>query len=467
VTGLVLTVAAFAVCFCLGRVSLGLGMSALVMVGYAYGILRANFYNIYTYFLFDAACLGLYLARLETLAAAWTRGDRHPFLFWSKLVVLWPFVVMAGFFLVPQHLFIQLVGLRAAVWFLPFLLLGAAAQDRDLRLLSRCLAVLNLVALAMGLAQFFWGVERFFPRNPVTELIYRSRDVAGFTAYRIPSLFSSAAAYGGTMAASLPWIFGRWVQGGVRWAESLLLTAGICAAALGVFLCGARLPFVFLVSLSAYLVLQLRSRLPALVMMAVLAAGIGYVVSSDERLQRFTTLEDTEKVVTRIQGSANLTLLEIVLEYPWGNGLGGSVGTSVPRFLLDLSPGFFQVGGENEYSRLALELGIPGLLLWIGLLLNTLLRRASGPTPGWDIGSRLVWLYAVLVWLAGLIGTGVLTAIPGAALLLFGMGAISGVAASPGTGAFGGPRGGSAGSVRPGPAFRRAMPTPSQAGVQR
>lgn len=425
--GLLLSVLALVTTFVLGRVTLGLGLVAVAATGYFYGIVRANYYDGFSHFIFDSACLGLYLAQLEAMIGLLRRQGSHPLITWFKLLFLWPFVVLAMFFLFPQSPLVQFVGLRAAVWFLPFLLVGGIAKDRDLDTFANGLALLNLAALAVALAEYRWGVERFFPQNPVTELIYRSRDVAGFTAYRIPGPFSSSAAYGGAMAASLPWIFGRWMQPSVSVWEKLLLLLGMTAAALGIFLCGSRTPVIFLILLGGYIVFQIHSRFSALLLVVVTALAIAYVVSSDERMQRFTTLGDTSYVIRRIQGSTHVGILEIVFSYPLGNGLGGAVGTSIPSFLMDEQSGFKQVGGENEYCRIALELGLIGAILWIGFLCSILTRKARGPSRCWDLGARLIWLYAALSWGNALIGTGTLMAIPATPMLLLGMGVISGV----------------------------------------
>jgi len=429
--GLAFSGLAFVAAFLFGRASLGLGMASVLATGYFYGILRANYYDGFSHFIFDCACLGLYLAQLDSILRLLAERKNHPLVMWFKVLVSWPIILFMLFFLFPQHPIIQFIGLRAALWFLPFLLLGGAATERDLNVMARALAVLNLAALALAVAEYRLGIERFFPKNPVTELLYRSKDIAGFTAYRIPGPFTSSAAYGGMMAATVPWLFGRWIQPRVHPLESVLMLAGMLAAALGVFLCGSRSPVIHLFAMACYMVLQLRSQLPALMLMLVAGLGVAYVVSNDERLQRFTTLDDADAIVKRIHGSAHVGILEVLMDYPMGNGLGGAVGTSIPSFFLQYAADFKQVGGENEYSRIALELGILGLLLWLGFLATLLLRRPIGPTPAWNQGARLVWIYTLLCWATAIIGTGMMTAIPGTALLLFGMGMISGVGRRP------------------------------------
>ena len=58
-----------------------------------------------------------------------------------------------------------------------------------------------------------------------------------------------------------------------------------------------------------------------------------------------------------------------------GNGLGGG-GTSMPYFLESQVRHPVQI--ENEYGRIMLEEGLPGLALWLGLILWTVTRRCRG-----------------------------------------------------------------------------------------
>src|SRR6266581_857105 len=104
-----------AVFFC-GRRSIGCGLVALLVVGYAYGILRANLPTTASHFIFDAAVLGFYAATFMSPLASqdWYRSlSLRP---WLLVLILWP----AALFFVPvQDWMVQLVGLRGAVFFLP------------------------------------------------------------------------------------------------------------------------------------------------------------------------------------------------------------------------------------------------------------------------------------------------------------------------------------------------------------
>src|SRR5262245_16438811 len=195
--------------------SLGLGFATVFAAGYFNGVIRANFLGVFTTFTFDAALAGLYLGffagRSRDVAGLWSTPAGQ----WVLALIGWPALLT----LVPVNdLLVQLVALRATVWFLPALLIATRLTGADLAVIARALAVLNLVALAGGLYVYVFGVQALYPRNAVTEIIYKSRDVAGWTFHRVPSFFLSAHAYGGAMLFTMPFLldrlFGRRVVNG-------------------------------------------------------------------------------------------------------------------------------------------------------------------------------------------------------------------------------------------------------------
>lgn len=405
-----LCVAAFVASYLLGRKALWAGLAVVVGVGYFYGILRANLLQSASHFIFDASVVGLYLA-------AFTDPTRLPenrlasMKAWLLVLIGWPLVL----FMIPlQDPLIQLVGLRGNAFLLPFLLIGAYLDKEDLMKLALAVAGLNLLASAFGIVEFFVGIEPFYPLSPVTELIYRSNDVASYRAHRIPATFSSAHAYAGTMVTALALLIGAWVERPAwRW-QRLLIAGGIFVSVLGVFMAAARSHalVLFLVLGAASLSTKLRTQ--ARWAWPVMLLAVVYVVSSDVRLQRFQSLGDYELVATRVAGSVNMRFLELASEYPLGNGLGGG-GTSVPHFLQHRLRNPLSM--ENEYSRIVLEQGLPGLGIWTAFLIWLLSRGSPWRTGPWGLGRRLGWLTAVAYYGSGLIGVGLLTSIPQSALL--------------------------------------------------
>src|SRR5262249_37130083 len=145
-----------------------------------------------------------------------------------------------------QHPLVQLVGLRGNAFLLPFLLIGGWLRPRDLDGLVLWLAGLNLLAFGFAAAEYVLGIPAFFPKNPVTDIIYKSNDIAGYTAYRIPACFVTPHAYAGTMVTTLPWLIGGLVQPRISLWRRGAIAAGVAAAVLGLFLSGTRISIALL-----------------------------------------------------------------------------------------------------------------------------------------------------------------------------------------------------------------------------
>ena len=406
-------VLAFAATFWAAKRSLGAGVLAVAAVGYAYGILRANMLQAASHFIFDASLAGLYLAYGSRFfdSQARTSALRS----WTVLLMAWPCLVC----LLPfQPLMVSIVGLRGNVFFLPILLIGSQLRNKDLREFTFGMALLNLVALGFGILEYFRGIEPFFPRSAVTSIMYASGDVAGGF-YRIPSLFTSAHAYAGTMTFTIPFLFGAWTQDDQPKLQKLILLLGMGAAMGGVLLASTRLYFV--IALFFVVIATLSGNVSARKRILWIAAIliVGAVAMTNERFQRFKSLGDSESVMERIAGSVNRSFLEVLFDYPMGNGLGGG-GTSMPYFLQGQIRN--PVGIESEYARILAEQGFIGLLLWIGFVLWCTIRRTPFLKNRWLPSRRLIWYWYTLSFITSTIGVGMLTAIPGTFMLLLAIG---------------------------------------------
>ena len=195
-----LCVVAFLLCAYMGRKSLVAGICTLITVGYVYGIVRANLPDGFSHLIFDAGTLGLYAVQLGKAQPRWQHMRSEDIRNWLIVLIAWPVVLFA----MPwQDPLIQLVGLRGSVFLLPFVLLGARLTGDDVYKLALWFSVLNLAAGALAVVEFTLGIEPFFPRNAVTDIIYRSKDLANYTAYRIPSSFGNAHAYAATMVLTM------------------------------------------------------------------------------------------------------------------------------------------------------------------------------------------------------------------------------------------------------------------------
>lgn len=406
----------FASVYIAGRRSLSAGVGLALGFGYLYGYLRANYPQPAGYFIFDSSLVGLYAAVLTRRRTPLERRKMRQILPWVLVMTAWP---MALAVLPLQDPLIQLVGLRGQIFFLPFLLIGAMFDDREMRKLAFWLAALNIIAFAFAGGEYFLGIGRFLPRNASTAVIYISKDVAlsnGDFAYRIPSTFVNPAGYGGVMVLSLPILVGAWARVQERTWNRVLFAVSIGVAVLGVFLCASRSQAVLLMVLGIVVSLSFRVRLTAYLAWAAIATAVGWLVVTSPRLQRFTTLQDTSYVQVRIQGSVNEGFLEQAENYPLGNGLGGG-GTSIPYFLQDRLVNPLVI--ENEYARIMTELGIPGLGIWLVFIFWVFTRAAPRRSDPWFMGRRLAYVTSLMFLGLGVIGLGLLTWVPGTAMLLF------------------------------------------------
>jgi hypothetical protein len=409
---LLLCILSFALCYWAGRRSLTSGLIAVLGVGYAYGIMRANVPETYSHFIFDAGVIGLYVAQLFQKLNQLEEFKVSHLRPWLEFLIGWPLLL----FLVPiQDLLIQFVGLRGSIFLLPFVLLGARLDAEDRYRLALWISGMNVLAFAFGVTQYFLGLEMFFPHNHVTELIYISKDLIGHTQYRIPASFPNAHAYGGTMVMGLPFLLGAVIQKRKKNTHFQFLVLGIAAALMGILMSAARTHFLAAVIIMLVGMFSLRSRFGYALAWLMLLSVIGWTVSGEQRLQRFMELRDTDTVVERISWSVNMNFFEIAAKYPFGNGLGGG-GTSIPYFLQDriVNP----VLMENEYARIMLEQGIMGLMIWIAFVLWIITRRDQNPSDSWYLGRRLARVACAVFFVTALTGTGLLTSIPQTSLFL-------------------------------------------------
>ncbi len=409
--------ASFLAAFLLNTRSLAWGINTVLTVGYLYGITRANYPQTASHFIFDAAVIGFFLRVIINPNNGLDWRSVQPVKEWVMWLIGWSVIM----FLVPfQHPLIQLVGLRANTFFVPFILIGAAIIFSEYMKVVYWLAVLNLMAFGLALAEFWYGIEPFYPESTVTEIIYKSKDLAGGTAYRIPACFSHAHPYASMMNATLPFLAGAIILQGQTLRQRLLLGSGIVAAIMGVFFTATRSSFIVLAALLLVTVFSKQWK-NGWIGWVLLLGGIGYIVSKEERLQRFTTLQDTDAVISRIEGSLNLNFIEILLKYPLGNGMGAG-GTSIPYFLQGLIRD--PVGMENEYSRILLETGIIGLLLWITFFIWVLQRNPIPTTHPFYFTWRLMWYWCFVSVATAWLGTGLMIAIPSSVIFFLTLGIV-------------------------------------------
>ena len=403
----------------LARRSLVQGIVAVLTAGYLYGIVRANLPQFGTYFIFDGAVVGLYAAQISQITQPFHTLDGQRLKHWIVFLMMWP---LALFFIPVQDPVVQLIGLRGNMFLLPFILIGARLNKDQIYEIGLYTSMLNMGALFVGALEYAFGIERFFPYNAVTEIIYRSNDVGTMDAFRIPSVFANAHTYAGMMVLSIPWPVGGWVQRHSKTWQRNVFLGGVLSAMLGVFMSAVRTHFVLLLILITVFTFSTRLRPVYRVGWIVILILVSYVVSTHERMQRFTTLSNANTVTDRIQASVNVSLIEAVQQFPFGNGLGGG-GTSMPYFLLDRVNQPISV--ESEIGRIQLETGLIGLAAWVCFVLWIFTRPGARHGDPWFLAFRLAWFACIAFFIVGFIGIGLFTSIPGTASFLMLLGWLS------------------------------------------
>ncbi len=346
----------------LTRRSVGDGLGLLLFIGSVYGLARCRVLDGFTHFWFDASSIGAYAALYSRATSGKTPG-----LFGLKrwifaLAVIPLLLILLSPFLDAQPVLVQLLGLRPALFFLPFLLVGGLVQPSDARQLARW-------AVGSRARHCGRGHRRVCYRRRAVFSCQRSFSnhlpLSRYRRERTRFVFPRRSARRTPTEA-------RWSDSFHSWCfcsshetlrERALGAIALGCAALGVFACGARLPFIGLLVVAATIVIRGVRRNDIRVAAVAIGAVLALTVSRDERLQRFETLSDSAYVGSRFEGSVNENLLEILAEHPVGRGLGSAVGTSIPYFLAAESRP--QVGLENEFARIGIEQGLVGLLLWL------------------------------------------------------------------------------------------------------
>lgn len=420
--GLALCIIFLAIAYYLSQRSLGRGIGFVMAIGYLYGVIRGWVNDGFSHFVFDSAVLGLYLAVLPRPAGPTVRERVAALRPWFIGLVIFPCLM----FLMPiNHPLVQLVGLRAACYFTPFVLIGARLEDEDMNVLAKWFAALNVMALGFAILEFFAGIEVVFPKNEINWIIYASRDVAGNKAHRLPACFPNAHAYGGAMLATLPFLINRWQDQRATSGEQTFMAGAIVASAIGIFMAAARMPagilFVELAILAASMNVSIRTR----VGMAVMGLVVAYFVMQSERMQRFTQMLDVDVVTNRVGGAYNESVWDVLMTYPLGSGLGTSFGTSIPYFLAEYAPRPIPV--ENEYARIWLEQSPFGLAAWFAFIVTTVGPRPVPVAPAWALGTRIMRAYVVCIFCAIFIGTGLFHSVPTGQLTLLMMGLLCSV----------------------------------------
>ncbi len=387
--------------------------------------------NMIVYFAKDFFALALYLSFFIARRSTLTKLYRPPFLI-TLLLFFWYCLIQA---LNPAStsIFYGLMGLKLCFFYAPLLFVGHALVDseKELRRFFFFNSVLILVVATFGIAQSILGHTFLNPeviQEDIRSLstLYRVSPITGLVAYRPTSFFVSAGRFQNFLLVS--WIlalgFGGFLL--MRKQTGRLLaftTVGIVAAAS--LLTASR--GVILWALASAMVVApaviwgaswageqrirvMRAVQRAAVFVAIALAILVGIFPQDvaSRLAIYTeTLSPSSSKSELGFRSWDYPLQNFVAAFdyprwPYGYGTGtASLGVQYVARIMHVPP--MNVGVENGYGQLVIELGVVGLLLWILLtyrITHSAWQAAKNlkGTVWFPIGFAIFWYAFLLVF---------------------------------------------------------------------
>ena len=385
--------------------------------------------NMIVFFAKDFLALALYLSFFVARRSTFTKLYRPPFLI-TFLVFFW-YCVLQAFNPASTSIFYGLMGLKLCFFYAPLLFVGHALVDseKELRRFFFFNSVLILTVAAFGIAQSILGHTFLNPEVIQEDIrglstLYRVSPITGLVAYRPTSFFVSAGRFQNFLLVS--WIlalgFGGFLL--MRKQSGRLLgftTVGIVAAA---SLLTASRGIILWALASAMVVAPaviwgaswageqrirvLRAVQRAAVFVAIALAILVGIFPEEVASRQAIYIESLTPYSSKSElgfRSWDYPLQNFVAAFdyprwPYGYGIGtASLGVQYVTRIMHAPP--MNIGVENGYGQLLIELGIVGLLLWI-LLAYAITRsawRAAKNLKGtvwFPIGFAIFW-YAFLV----------------------------------------------------------------------
>ena len=387
--------------------------------------------NMIVYFAKDFLALALYVSFFIARKSTLTKLYRPPFLI-TFLVFFW-YCAVQVFNPASSSIFYGLMGLKLCFLYAPLLLVGHALVDseRDLRHFFFFNTVLILVVTGFGLAQSILGPAFLNPSVIQEDIrglstLYRVAPISGLVAYRPTSFFVSAGRFQNFLVLS--WVlalgFGGFLlmrkQTGrllVFATVGVVAVASLMSASRGVFLwtLGTAMVFAPAVIWGASWAGQNRLRVLRAIRRAAVFVAIAFsilvgifpeAVSSRVAIYAETLSPYSPQSELGFR-SQQYPLQNFVAAFnfprwPYGYGIGtASLGGQYVTRIMHAPP--MNVGVENGYGQLLIELGIVGLLLWI-LVAYVITRSAWQAaknlkgTVWFPIGFAIFWYTFLLVF---------------------------------------------------------------------
>jgi hypothetical protein len=387
--------------------------------------------NMIVYFAKDFLALALYLSFFIARKSTLTRLYRPPFLI-TFLVFFW-YCVLQVFNPASSSIFYGLMGLKLCFLYAPLLLVGHAFVDseRDLRHFFFFNSVLILVVAGFGLAQSILGPTFLNPAVIQEDIrglstLYRVAPISGLVAYRPTSFFVSAGRFQNFLVLS--WVlalgFGGFLlmrkQTGRLYGFAtvgVVAVASLMSASRGVFLwtLGTAMVFAPAVIWGASWAGEHRLRVLRAIRRAVVFVAIAFSILvgifPKEVSSRVAIYAETLSPYSpqselgfrsQVYPLQNFVAAFDFPRWPYGYGIGtASLGGQYVTRIMHAPP--MNIGVENGYGELLIELGIVGLVLWI-LVAYVITRSAWQAaknlrgTVWFPIGFAIFWYTFLLLF---------------------------------------------------------------------
>lgn len=385
--------------------------------------------NMAIFFAKDALAIVLYLAFFAAKRKSLAKSFRPPFL--VPLLVFFWFGVIQVFNPASTSIYFGLLGMKLYFMYIPLIYVGYGLleSEQELHRFFSYNAILVLVVASLGIAQAVLGHTFLNPRvlqEDIRDLstLYRAAPISGVIAYRPNSVFVSHGRFANFLVVA--WIISLGFAGYLllrsrRGRNLAFLTMGVVAIAS--IMSAARSVFLYLAANAFVLAAAFlwgapwkqgeARRVLRTIQRTLLVVGLALLVMltlfPDEIASRFAiyseTLSPNSPASELAFRSGDYPLRNLMLAFdhplwPYGYGIGTcSLGVQYVARFFNSPP--MNIGVENGYGQLIIELGIVGFFLWIVLSFAISLsawktaRRLRG-TPWFPLAFAISW-YAFLI----------------------------------------------------------------------
>jgi|SRR5579859_4041320 len=385
--------------------------------------------NMLIYFAKDFLLLMLCLSFFFAWRMSLRKAYKPPFLI--TLLVFFAYCLIQVFNPASKSIFYGLMGLKLYFFYVPLLVVGYALIDSEdqLRRFFLFNSVLILIVTAFGIVQSILGPGFLNPAKIQEDIrslstLYRVSPLTGLVAYRPTSFFVSAGRFQNFLVVSwcLALGFGGFLLMRKMKGRSLgFLTVGVLAA--GGLMTASRGVFVWLLVTGTVVipgfmwgaswrreqlerVMRIALRTMLFVAAAIIILLILYPQDLASRLAIYSETLSPYSPASELGFRSEEYPFQNFLaafdypRWPYGYGLGtASLGVQYAAKLLHVPP--MNLGVENGYGQLVVEIGIAGLVLWILLafrITTCAWRAAKGlrGTPWFPLAFAIFW-YVFLI----------------------------------------------------------------------